>query len=128
MAKRRRDNSAMGQVLCPTLIGRQGETHVLRAALARAVAKQGGLVFVTGEAGIGKSRLAREAAAWASREGFVVLWGRAAAGPTPTPFRPLAEAILSVLRTSGPPDTEELTPYRPFLGRSEEGRPSFDTN
>jgi predicted ATPase len=107
----------MGQVLCPTLIGRQEETDFLRGALARAEVKQGGLVFVTGEAGIGKSRLAREAADRASGAGFVVMWGRAAAGPTPTPFRPLAEAILSVLRTSGPPDAEELTPYRPFLGR-----------
>lgn len=111
------DNSGMRQLLCPTLVGREEEIDVLRAALARARGREGGLVLVTGEAGIGKSRLAREAADEATGAGLPVMWGRATESSTPTPFRPLAEAILSVVRNTGPPDADVLTPYVQFLGR-----------
>ncbi len=74
-------------------------------------------MLVTGESGIGKSRLVREAADDAARDGVPVLWGRAAESSTPAPFRPLTEAILSVVRDAGPPDADELKPYSRFLGR-----------
>lgn len=107
----------MGQFLCPTLVGREEEYDVLRTAVARARRREGGLILVTGEPGIGKSRLVRETAGKATRDGLPVMWGRAAEGSTPEPFRPLAEAILSVVRDSGPPDADALAPYGRFLGR-----------
>jgi MoxR-like ATPase len=64
------------QVLCPVLVGRQEEASRLQAALAAAGSGQGGLVLVTGEAGVGKSRLVRETARLAGLRGFVVLAGR----------------------------------------------------
>jgi predicted ATPase len=45
------------------LIGRDGPLRELEAALRDAVAGRGTLALVTGEAGIGKSRLAAELAA-----------------------------------------------------------------
>ncbi len=107
----------MGQFLCPTLVGRDEEYDVLRTAVARSRQSVGGLILVTGESGIGKSRLVREAADEAARDGLPVLWGRAAESSTPTPFRPLTEAILSVVRDSGRPEADALEPYGPFLGR-----------
>jgi DNA-binding winged helix-turn-helix (wHTH) protein/tetratricopeptide (TPR) repeat protein len=57
------------------LIGRAKECTVLDAALASAVAGRGGLVAVTGEPGIGKTRLVEELAAGAAAAGVRVVWG-----------------------------------------------------
>jgi DNA-binding CsgD family transcriptional regulator len=105
------------QVLCPVLVARDDETSQLQAALVRAEAGRGGVVFLTGEAGIGKSRLVRETARAAGARGLAVLTGRAVAGGVPTPFRPFAEALVSAGRARGLPDSAELDPFRPALGR-----------
>ena len=62
------------------LVGRDEEARQLRAALAAAEAGRGGAVFLTGEAGIGKSRLVRETVRAAAELGLTVLVGRAVAG------------------------------------------------
>jgi predicted ATPase len=49
---------------------------VLREAVDRAVQGEGGVVFLRGEAGIGKTRLARELGAYARSQGMQVLSGR----------------------------------------------------
>ena len=49
---------------------------VLKEAVYRAVHGEGGLVFVHGEAGIGKTRLLREVGAFARSRGVQVLYGR----------------------------------------------------
>ena len=48
----------MAQVLCPVVIGRDAALETIDAALTAAVAGHGGCVVITGEPGIGKSRLA----------------------------------------------------------------------
>ncbi|HEY5361869.1 MAG TPA: AAA family ATPase [Streptosporangiaceae bacterium] len=107
----------MRQVLCPVLVGRDEEARHLRAALAAAEAGHGGTVFVTGEAGIGKSRLVRATTRAAAERGFTVLAGRAVADGVPTPFRPFAEALASAVRAGVLPEGAELDPFRPALGR-----------
>jgi AAA ATPase domain len=99
------------------LVGRDAERHRLHAALTAAQASRGGTVFLTGEAGIGKSRLVRELARMADASGLPVLTGRAVAGGVPAPFRPFAEALTSAGRTRGLAAGEELDPFRPALGR-----------
>jgi len=99
------------------LVGRDEEARRLRAALAAAEAGRGGAVFLTGEAGIGKSRLVRETVRAAAELGLTVLVGRAVAGGVPTPFRPFAEALTSAGRAGRLPASEELDPFRPVLGR-----------
>src|SRR5439155_27266595 len=79
--------------------------------------QRGYTLIVIGEAGVGKSRLAREALDMARRRDFTVLWGRATPASTQVAFRPLAEALLSQFRDAGPPDSPELGPFRPILGR-----------
>jgi len=58
------------------LIDRVEEMRFLREAADRAVRGEGGVVFLYGEAGIGKTRLARELAAYARLRGMQVLYGR----------------------------------------------------
>ena len=65
------------------LVGRDEEARRLRAALAAAGLGRGGTVFLTGEAGIGKSRLIRETVREAGELGLTVLAGRAGSGKVP---------------------------------------------
>ena len=104
--------------LCPVLIGRDDELAEIRdALLAAADGGGGGTVFVVGEAGVGKTRLAREAVAEAHRLGFNVLRGRAVHAHDVVAFRPLAEALFSYFRDERPADLPELEPFRGTLGR-----------
>jgi tetratricopeptide (TPR) repeat protein len=52
---------------------------LLKEAIERAIRGQGGLVFLCGETGIGKTRLARELGAYAGSRGVRVLHGRCSA-------------------------------------------------
>ena len=58
------------------LIDRLEEMKLLKEAVDRAIQGEGGLVFLYGEAGIGKTRLARELGAYARLRGMQVLYGR----------------------------------------------------
>jgi hypothetical protein len=55
----------VADVLCPIVVGRHEEISALGHALHKAMAGEGRVVCITGEAGIGKSRLAREVIALA---------------------------------------------------------------
>ena len=90
---------------------------MLRSALDRLATGHGTTLVVLGEAGVGKSRLVREAAADAGARRVPVLIGRAVERDSPNALRPLAEALFSHLRRSGPPQAPELAPFRPILGR-----------
>jgi tetratricopeptide (TPR) repeat protein len=78
------------------LRGRKRELAMFGEALARAKVGQASTVVFVGEPGIGKSRLANEAAAVAAGQGFRALWGRAwEAGGAPAywPWRQLCEGL-----------------------------------
>lgn len=96
-------------------VGRHAELDLLTDAITRAGHGHGGAVLILGEAGIGKTRLLRETERAARDAGMVVPRGRAS-GPT-TQFRPLAEALFSVIRRTGIPDEPDLAPYRSALSR-----------
>jgi DNA-binding CsgD family transcriptional regulator len=105
------------QTRAPRVVGRDRELAELEQALAGARKKQGGAVFLVGEPGVGKSRLAAETAGRAFAADMRVMRGRGSTiGPT-VPFRPLAEALLSLFRSGDPPSDSDLGPYRPVLGR-----------
>lgn len=61
--------------MTPALFGRDHLVGVLRSEIARATDSHGGLVLVTGEAGIGKSTLVTDAAHEARRRGALVVGG-----------------------------------------------------
>ncbi|HSK52599.1 MAG TPA: AAA family ATPase, partial [Clostridia bacterium] len=81
-----------------TLLGREREMAALRAALASASRGRGRLVLVSGEAGIGKTRLADTFAAEAREAGARVVWGRCwEAGGAPA-YWPWLQAVRALLR------------------------------
>src|SRR5206468_1742131 len=60
----------------PTLVGRVRDRALLHAHLAAALAGQGSLVLIGGEAGIGKTALAEALGHEAAAQGALVLVGR----------------------------------------------------
>ncbi len=73
------------------LVGRDEVLADVRAAVEQARASHGGLVLVTGEAGIGKTRLATEALNQA--QGFRMVWSWCASDPAGGSFRPWLQVV-----------------------------------
>src|SRR5258708_30482181 len=105
----------MRSMLCPVLIGRAAELQSVTDAIDHAASGAGGVTCGAGDAGVGRSRLVREAAAHASSLGFHVLIGRSTESALPVAFRPVAEALMKVARAGVMPDGPELANYRPAL-------------
>jgi DNA-binding NarL/FixJ family response regulator len=81
----------------PSLIGREREQEQLGAWAAEALAGRGSLVLLAGEAGVGKTTLARQVLAG---RGLEVLEGVAVQGGTAA-FGPVVEVLRSWLRSQG---------------------------
>jgi len=79
----------------PTFIGRDKEVEALRAKVRKVASGLGGVVLLTGEAGIGKTSLAQEITAYASDSGFEVIWGRCEETVGAPPYWPWTQLIRS---------------------------------
>jgi class 3 adenylate cyclase len=77
-----------------SLVGRRAEMAALEAMVGRAVGGRGGVVNVVGPPGIGKSRVAREAAAAAAGRGVEVVWSFCESHARDIPFH----AVSALLR------------------------------
>ena len=96
-------------------VGEAGEDEPLESALAGVLAGRGGCAVITGEAGIGKSRLIRELARMAAGRQVPVVMGRAVPASASAPYRPVTEALLQLLRRRPLPDDLSLAPWLPHL-------------
>lgn len=105
-----------GSVLAARVVGRDVELDALHNAWARAVDGDGGVLFLAGEPGIGKSRLTHVIAETVEGRATPVLRGRAVPTLTPLPFRPLAEALCSAVRRGVVQDHPDLAPFTSILG------------
>lgn len=108
---------ALRSLRAAALVGRDREDAELDRVLQAAVTGAGAAAFLIGEAGIGKTRLAVDAAARAAAAGTRVLRGRGSPIGPVVPFRPLTEALLTLSRSGGLPPDDALGPYRAVLGR-----------
>ena len=82
----------------PALVGRDGELAELLAGMDDVASGSGRLFLLAGDPGIGKSRLAGEAAARARVRGFKVAFGRCwEAGGAPA-YWPWVQALRALLR------------------------------
>ena len=80
------------------LAGRRGELQALWAHFERATDRRSRVVLVTGESGIGKTRLLDELARLASKAGAAVLRGGASEADGMPPYLPFLEALGSYIR------------------------------
>jgi len=79
--------------LCPVTVGREGETERLAAALEAARGGDGRTVVITGDAGLGKTRLAADARRIATDAGMATMWGGCSEAELALPYLPFLEAI-----------------------------------
>jgi class 3 adenylate cyclase/tetratricopeptide (TPR) repeat protein len=86
-------------------VGRTGEMERLQVKLDEAKSGRGGLVFLVGEPGIGKSRMIEEFCERAGDGGALVLTGRCFEGEWAPPYGPFAEAIAGYAKDA---DASEL--------------------
>jgi predicted ATPase len=89
--------------LAPSMIGRSAQLRDLEQHLDLARAGAGRVVFVAGDAGIGKTRLLREFAGRVrSSEGAAVLEGHCYDENPAPPYGPFADALRPLIRERGP--------------------------
>lgn len=74
-------------------VGRVAELAALEETLARAILGQGGAVVLSGEPGIGKTRLASELGDRAERRGARVVWGRCAIDAQAPAYWPFVQLL-----------------------------------
>jgi DNA-binding CsgD family transcriptional regulator/transcriptional regulator with XRE-family HTH domain/tetratricopeptide (TPR) repeat protein len=106
-----------------TMVGRERELRCLGEELVQAGSGAGRMVLVTGEAGMGKSRLCRHLALAAAGQGYHVLWGSCEGNGLSRPYAPFVEAIgdhlervnLAGLRRALGPMCQELPRLFPQL-------------
>ena len=76
-----------------SLVGRRWEMAALDAMVDRAIGGRGGVVNVVGPPGIGKSRVAREAAALAAGRGVEVFWAFCESHARDIPFHAVTQLL-----------------------------------
>jgi Adenylate and Guanylate cyclase catalytic domain/AAA ATPase domain len=104
-----RQHSGSGGRAEAHLVGRRWEMAILDAMVDRVIGGRGGVVGVTGPPGIGKSRVAREAAAVAADRGVDVSWTFCESHAADIPFY----AVTRLLRAStGIDDLDDTTTWR----------------
>jgi DNA-binding NarL/FixJ family response regulator len=106
----------MQQDMCGRLVGRTGELARLLSLLDATVAGEAAVALVSGDAGVGKTRLVNELVSRAQDRGFTVLSGRCAELGDSVPYLPLADALRSVSGDAAA-TVAELVADRPVLGR-----------
>ncbi len=104
----------MLQAPASKLVGRAVEFGRLTRVLDQAAAGEPMVALVSGDAGMGKTRLVAELATVAAARGFMVLSGRCAELGDSVPYLPLADALRSADHTD--PALRDAIAARPVLG------------
>ncbi|HEV7387158.1 MAG TPA: AAA family ATPase [Gemmatimonadaceae bacterium] len=93
----------------PPLVGRSAELALLANTMDEAAKGAGRSVFITGEGGIGKTRLAMAAAERAAKKGWSVAVGRAYPVETGVPYALFSDAFLPLVSKLEPATMALLT-------------------
>lgn len=84
-------------------VGRQSEMILISRLLDGAKSGKGSFLGISGEPGIGKTRLAEAAAVAARTKGFMVFWGQCHDGQYIPPYWPWKEPLRGLLKMFPPP-------------------------
>jgi DNA-binding CsgD family transcriptional regulator/tetratricopeptide (TPR) repeat protein len=108
-----------GILVSPVFVGRVGERAQALDALTRAAAGNAALLLVSGEAGVGKSRLVAEVAREAVGSHGLVMSGQCVSlGADAVPLAPVVGALRSLARSTPPAELDDaLGPARRQLAR-----------
>ncbi len=106
-------------VVSPVFVGRRGDLEGFADSFAQARRGEPAVVIVSGEAGVGKTRLVEEAtAAVRAAGGRVIVGGCVELGGDAMPLSPLAEALRSLAHQVPPAELDALLGNaRPELAR-----------
>lgn len=91
-------------ILCPVLIGRRAQVATLTRLLDQVHAGHGQIALISGDAGIGKSRLVAEVRRLALAQGFQIAQGNCFESDRVLPYAPLRDLLRTL------PDTHALPP------------------
>ncbi|HEU0001416.1 MAG TPA: tetratricopeptide repeat protein [Ktedonobacteraceae bacterium] len=103
-------------VVCPTLIGRAHDLEALNLLVDSVKGGQGYAALVSGEAGIGKSRMVTEVKTYAAQQGFLSLQGNCFQVDNSFPYAPLRDLLRTYL-ISGVEAGDDLEPYAQDLSK-----------
>ncbi len=104
-------------VVCPVLVGRHGPLTALQGAVDAVRTGSGRVLLISGEAGIGKTRLVAEARKYAEAAGIPALQGHCFEHDHTLPYGPFVDLLRELL--SSEPDaavTAALAPHLAALG------------
>ncbi|MEO8193044.1 MAG: AAA family ATPase [Gemmatimonadales bacterium] len=93
----------------PTLVGRTAELTLITSLLRDAAKGAGRTLIVSGEGGVGKTRLLGAAVAKAEDDGWKIALGRAYAVETGIPYALFSDALLPLLKGLDPGTLSVLT-------------------
>ena len=96
------------------MVGREGELGRLLNLLDDAEAGRSVVALVSGDAGVGKTRLVGEVTRLAASRGYTVLSGQCAELGDSVPYLPLADALRGAAQSTG---VRDALSSRPALGR-----------
>ncbi|MFN2464157.1 MAG: BREX system ATP-binding domain-containing protein [Candidatus Dormibacteria bacterium] len=124
----------INRALCPVMVGREAELSDLDDALLAALRGEGAVALLSGEAGMGKTRLTAALNERARRLGAVVMTGGCSEAELALPFLPFIEAIgnqlaateIETMTAALGASAAELAQLFPQMGHSGSNRDGGD--
>ncbi|MGH2442190.1 MAG: ATP-binding protein [Chloroflexota bacterium] len=107
----------LGALPAGVMVGRAAEWEQIMACLESVLQGSGRLLLLSGEPGIGKTRLAQELTLKARHWGFLVATGRCYETEQAVPFYPFLEILASIYHASSAYIRSEIPRRWPYLAR-----------
>jgi class 3 adenylate cyclase/tetratricopeptide (TPR) repeat protein len=107
----------LGALPSGVLVGRETEWNRIMQSMEAVMQGTGRLLLISGEPGIGKTRMAQEVTLKARHWGFLVATGRCYEQEQAVPYYPFLEALVTLYETCSPSVRAEIPRRWAHLGR-----------